>query len=61
MDKHTALQNRSDAVMQYLITNASTPENNKINSVGYGESNPVANNETTEGQTQNRRIDKRTY
>jgi outer membrane protein OmpA-like peptidoglycan-associated protein/HEPN domain-containing protein len=50
-------QNRSDAVMQYLIANSNTPGNDKISSVGYGEINPVANNETAEGRKQNRRID----
>jgi len=50
-------QNRSDAVTQYLIANSDTPGNNKISSVGYGEINPVANNETAEGRKQNRRID----
>jgi OOP family OmpA-OmpF porin len=50
-------QKRSDAVTQYLNANADTQKNNKISSVGYGENNPVANNETAEGRKQNRRID----
>jgi len=50
-------QKRSDAVTQYLNANSDTPGNNKISSVGYGENNPVANNETAEGRKQNRRID----
>ncbi len=50
-------QKRSDAVSQYLIANSDTPDNNKITSIGYGENNPVANNETTQGRKQNRRID----
>ncbi|MCF8360790.1 MAG: OmpA family protein [Prolixibacteraceae bacterium] len=50
-------QERSDAVTQYLIANSDTPGNNKISSMGYGENNPVANNETSEGRKQNRRID----
>ncbi|MEX0980462.1 MAG: OmpA family protein [Bacteroidales bacterium] len=53
----TLSQERSDAVTQYLIANTDTPDNNKISSVGYGENNPVANNETEEGRRQNRRID----
>ncbi|MCA1758726.1 MAG: OmpA family protein, partial [Bacteroidales bacterium] len=53
----TLSQERSDAVKQYLIANTNTPDNNKISSVGYGENNPVANNETEEGRRQNRRID----
>ncbi|MDZ7743249.1 MAG: OmpA family protein [Bacteroidota bacterium] len=50
-------QDRSDAVTKYLIANSNTAARNKITSVGYGEINPVANNETKEGRKQNRRID----
>lgn len=50
-------QKRSDAVTQYLIANAVESGSNKISSLGYGENNPVANNETSEGRRQNRRID----
>jgi OmpA-OmpF porin, OOP family len=50
-------QERSDAVTQYLIANSDAPGNSNISSVGYGENNPVANNETMEGRKQNRRID----
>lgn len=50
-------QKRSDAVTQYLNANWDTPGNNKISSMGYGENNPVPNNETAEGRKQNRRID----
>jgi len=53
----TLSQERSDAVTQYLTANTSTPGNNKISSIGFGENNPVANNETAEGRRQNRRID----
>ena len=49
-------QQRSDAVKQYLIANMGMEES-KINSVGYGENRPIANNETQEGRTKNRRID----
>ncbi len=49
-------QDRADAVRQYLVSNfAMDPE--KITSVGYGESRPVATNETAAGRTRNRRID----
>ncbi|MFO7938721.1 MAG: OmpA family protein [Bacteroidales bacterium] len=50
-------QKRSDAVTQYLNANSDTPRKSKITSKGYGENNPVANNETKEGRRQNRRID----
>ena len=49
-------QDRADAVRQYLVSNfAMDPE--KITSVGYGESRPVATNETAAGRARNRRID----
>jgi outer membrane protein OmpA-like peptidoglycan-associated protein len=49
-------QDRADAIKQYLVTNFRVnPE--KISSIGYGESRPVATNETNEGRTRNRRID----
>lgn len=49
-------QARAEAVVHYLATNM--PEvATKLNSTGYGESHPVANNETSDGRTRNRRID----
>lgn len=49
-------QDRADAVKQYIVTNfAVNPE--KVSSIGYGESRPVATNETQEGRARNRRID----
>jgi outer membrane protein OmpA-like peptidoglycan-associated protein len=49
-------QDRADAVKQYLISNMGLdPE--KVSSVGYGESRPVASNQTAEGRARNRRID----
>ncbi len=50
-------QKRSDAVTQYLNANSDYKGISKISSVGYGENNPVANNETADGRKQNRRID----
>lgn len=51
-------QKRADAVKEYLVTNmrlgAAT-----VQAVGYGETRPVANNETKEGRAKNRRIDVR--
>ncbi len=49
-------QDRADAVKQYIVTNfGRNPE--RISSIGYGEARPVANNESAEGRTRNRRID----
>ena len=49
-------QQRSDAVKTYLMANMGLSDD-RINSVGFGESQPIANNETSEGRTKNRRID----
>jgi outer membrane protein OmpA-like peptidoglycan-associated protein len=49
-------QRRADAVREYLLANMSiAPES--IAAVGFGESRPIANNETEEGRAKNRRID----
>ncbi len=50
-------QERSAAVRQYLLANMRNLSAEQIESVGYGESQPIANNETAEGRTKNRRID----
>ncbi len=49
-------QDRADAVKAYLMANMGLDES-RIKAVGFGESNPIANNETSEGRTKNRRID----
>jgi OmpA-OmpF porin, OOP family len=49
-------QKRADAVTQYLLANTNISKSN-ISSIGYGETNPIANNETKEGRAKNRRID----
>ncbi len=49
-------QERAEAVRQYILANMGLEES-RISAVGYGESRPIANNETPEGRTKNRRID----
>jgi outer membrane protein OmpA-like peptidoglycan-associated protein len=49
-------QDRADAVKQYLISNMNL-DAEKISSIGYGESKPVASNQNAEGKARNRRID----
>jgi outer membrane protein OmpA-like peptidoglycan-associated protein len=49
-------EERSEAVRLYLTANMGSGAP-KITSVGYGETRPIANNETSEGRAKNRRID----
>ncbi len=49
-------QKRADAVKQYLVSNLHI-DPSRVHAVGYGETRPVANNETEEGRSRNRRID----
>lgn len=49
-------QRRAEAVQQYLLANTPISPAH-LTALGYGESRPVANNETHEGRTRNRRID----
>ena len=48
-------QNRANSVRQYLI-NKGVPSG-RINSQGYGSSNPIADNGTAAGREQNRRVE----
>lgn len=50
-------QQRADAVVRYLAENHMIPLRRIITPFGYGESNPVADNETREGREQNRRVE----
>ena len=50
------IERRADAVAQYLLAN-SPLSSSKVQAVGYGETRPIANNETKEGREKNRRID----
>jgi len=48
-------QGRADAVRQYLVHEGI--KNNRVVSVGYGENNPEATNQTDEGRQTNRRVE----
>jgi OOP family OmpA-OmpF porin len=48
-------QQRADAVKEFL-TKAGVPED-KLEAVGYGEENPIADNSTDEGKEKNRRVE----
>ncbi len=49
-------QDRAGAVAQYLLANSNL-EPGRVQAVGFGETRPIANNETQEGRARNRRID----
>lgn len=49
-------QARAESVLHYLLANSPLSPAN-VQALGYGETQPVANNETPEGRTRNRRID----
>lgn len=53
---HTLSQTRAESVVHHLLS-ASAISPTQLSSVGYGESRPVANNETAAGRKRNRRID----
>lgn len=48
-------QARADASRKYLISKGISPE--KLTAVGYGESKPIATNDTADGMSQNRRTE----
>ena len=53
----TLSHDRAEAVRQYMLANMRDLSQADIDAVGFGESRPVANNETVEGRAKNRRID----
>ncbi len=50
-------QRRADAVIRYLVENHNIPLRRIVTPYGYGEMNPVAENETRDGRAQNRRVE----
>lgn len=50
-------QQRADAVVRYLQENHDIPLRRMITPFGYGETRPVADNATSEGRRQNRRVE----
>ncbi len=48
-------QDRAEAVMKYLVKKGVDAE--RLQAKGYGEEKPIADNETEEGRTQNRRVE----
>jgi OOP family OmpA-OmpF porin len=49
-------ERRAAAVKKYLVENGDT-RNDKIKSVGYGKTRPIADNKTAKGRFQNRRVE----
>jgi OOP family OmpA-OmpF porin len=52
----TLSRQRAEAVSEYLVREFGIPTF-RISAVGYGETRPIANNETEQGRVRNRRID----
>lgn len=52
----TLSKRRAESVRTYLIANLGMPASS-VKAVGYGETRPIANNETADGRAKNRRID----
>jgi OmpA-OmpF porin, OOP family len=50
-------QKRADAVRAFLLQNMSDLAPYRISAMGYGETRPIASNDTAEGRARNRRID----
>ena len=50
-------QRRADNVIRYLVENHSIPLRRIVTPYGFGESNPVAENDSREGRAQNRRVE----
>jgi OmpA-OmpF porin, OOP family len=58
VDRNRALsQRRADNVIRYLVENHSIPLRRIVTPYGYGESNPIAENNSRSGRAQNRRVE----
>jgi OmpA-OmpF porin, OOP family len=58
VERNRALsQRRADAVIRYLVENHNIPLRRIVTPYGYGETNPIAENNTREGRAQNRRVE----
>jgi OOP family OmpA-OmpF porin len=47
---------RAEAVKQYLLANTKL-DASRVEAIGYGESKPIASNETKDGRAANRRVE----
>lgn len=58
VERNRALsQRRADTVIRYLVENHNIPLRRIVTPYGYGESNPVAENNSRTGRAQNRRVE----
>jgi len=48
-------ESRAEAVRKYLVEKG--VNNSRLSSHGYGDTKPVANNNTSEGRSKNRRVE----
>jgi chemotaxis protein MotB len=56
IDSNEALsQKRADAVMEYLVSQGVSQD--MVSAKGYGDTNPVASNDTAQGRAMNRRVE----
>jgi OOP family OmpA-OmpF porin len=56
-DNQALSEKRAAAVMEYLLAKFPGIQRDQLTSRGYGESRPVASNDTAEGRAKNRRVE----